>query len=80
MTLTNEAYDALQKVVRLIIPLVIFLTAVGDIWGLSWMAPVTATISAFGIFLGAALEISSKNYHANKDAEVLEDDLEDEEE
>lgn len=79
MTLSNESYDILQRVVRIIIPLVIFLTAVGDIWGLEWMAPVTATISAFGIFLGSALEVSSKNYHKNKDAEMLEDEPEEEE-
>ena len=62
MIMTNERYDALQKVIRIILPLVTFLTAIGDIWGIGWMSLVTATISAFGVFLGNALEISNKNY------------------
>ncbi len=65
--MTNDTYDALQKVIRLVIPLVTFLTAIGEIWGLSWMSLVTATISAFGIFLGSVLDASSKNYKKEKE-------------
>ena len=73
MSMSNETYDVLQKVIRLIVPLTTFLTAFADIWGLSsWMTAVTATISAFGLFLGSALEISNKNYK-KKNAENNED-------
>lgn len=78
MRLSNETYDTLQRVARLIIPFVIFLTSVGDIWGLEWMAAVTATISAFGVFLGAALQNASNNYKKDKVAFNNPEELEDE--
>lgn len=76
MKLSNATYDVLQRVMRLIIPFVVFLMTLGDIWGLDWMPAVTATISALGVFLGAALEISNKNY--KKDMIAIDDMLEEE--
>lgn len=69
MKMSNELYDVLQKVIRIFVPLVTFLTAVGDVWGLSWMSGVTATIAAFGVFLGSCLAISSKNYKREQEGE-----------
>lgn len=61
--MTNKTYDILKYVALLIMPaLATFVNAVGIVWGIPHTNEVTATITAFGVFLGAALGISSKNY------------------
>lgn len=61
--MTNKTYDILKYVALLIIPaFATFVNAVGIVWGIPHANDVTATITAFGVFLGAALGISSKNY------------------
>ena len=59
----NQSYDILKRVALIVIPaLATFVNAVGIVWGVPHTNEVTATITAFGVFLGAALGISSKNY------------------
>ena len=61
--MNNQTYDILKRVALIIIPaLATFVNAVGIVWGISYTNEVTTTITAFGVFLGAALGISSKNY------------------
>lgn len=61
--MNNQTYDILKRVALIIIPaLATFVNAVGIVWGISYTNEVTTTITAFGVFLGAALDISSKNY------------------
>lgn len=61
--MTNKAYDILKYVALLILPaFATFVNAVGIVWGIPYTNEVTATITALGVFLGAALGISSKNY------------------
>lgn len=61
--MNNQTYDILKRVALIIIPaLATFVSAVGIVWGIPYTNEVTATITAFGVFLGAALGISSMNY------------------
>lgn len=61
--MNNQAYDILKRMSLIIIPaLATFVNAAGIVWGLPYTNEITATITAFGVFLGAALGISSKNY------------------
>ena len=61
--MNNQTYDILKRVALIIIPaLATFVNAVGIVWGIPYTNEATATITAFGVFLGAALGISSKNY------------------
>lgn len=61
--MTNKLYDILKYVALLIMPaLATFVNGVGIVWGIPHTNEVTATITALGVFLGAALGISSKNY------------------
>lgn len=61
--MNNQSYDILKRVAIIIIPaLATFVNAAGMVWGIPYTNEVTATITAFGVFLGAALGISSKNY------------------
>ena len=76
MLMSSEQYDKLQRIMRIFIPLITFLTAIGNIWGFEWMGLVTATIAALNIFLGQVLNASSKKYKESKktDPELIEDE------
>lgn len=61
--MNNKTYDAIKYVALIIVPaLATFVNAVGIVWGVPHTNDVTMTITAFGVFLGATLGISSKNY------------------
>ena len=61
--MNDKTYDILKRVALIIVPaLATFVNAVGIVWGVPYTNEVTATITAFGVFLGAAIGISSKNY------------------
>ena len=61
--MNNQTYDILKRLALIIIPaFATFVNAAGMVWGLPYTNEITATITAFGVFLGAALGVSSKNY------------------
>ena len=61
--MSNQTYDILKRVALIVIPaLATFVNAVGIVWGVPYTNEITATITAFGVFLGAALGISSANH------------------
>lgn len=61
--MNNQNYDILKRVALIVVPaLATFVNAIGIVWAIPYTNEVTATITAFGVFLGAALGISSKNY------------------
>lgn len=61
--MTNKTYDALKYVALIIVPaLATFANAVGVVWGIPHTNDAAMTITAFGVFLGAVLGVSSKNY------------------
>lgn len=61
--MNNQTYDILKRVALIVIPaLATFVNAIGIVWGVPHTNEVTATITAFGVFLGAALGVSSTNY------------------
>ena len=59
----SKWYDFLKYFALIFIPaLVVLLNTIGQIWGLNYIPQITATIAAFGVFLGALLQISSAKY------------------
>ena len=63
MRMSNNAYDILKKVALIILPALATLwLTIGKIWGLPYTTEIGATITAIAVFLGACLEVSSKNY------------------
>lgn len=61
--MNNKTYDALKYIALIIIPaLATFVNAIGIVWGVPHTNDVTMTITAFGVFLGATLGVTSKNY------------------
>ena len=62
MKMSNKTYDILKKICLMLTPLVTFILAMTDVWGFAWGAELAATISAIGVFLGACIDISCRNY------------------
>lgn len=61
--MNNQTYDILKRVALIVVPaLATFVNAVGIVWSIPYTNETTATITAFGVFLGTVLGISSKNY------------------
>lgn len=63
MKMSNQCYDRLKMVALLLMPLITFLAALGDIWSIPYNQQITATLAALDTLLGAILKISSDNYH-----------------
>lgn len=61
--MNNRTYDIIKRIALIVIPaLATFVNGVGIVWGIPHTNEATATITAFGVFLGAALGVSSANY------------------
>lgn len=61
--MNDKTYDILKRIALIVVPaLATFVNAVGIVWGVPNTNEVTVTITAFGVFLGAAIGVSSKNY------------------
>nr|DAF19607.1 MAG TPA: holin [Caudoviricetes sp.] len=76
--MTNKTYDILKYVALLIMPaFATFVNAVGIVWGIPHTNEATATITALGVFLGAALGISSKNYEPETHGNLVVTDFND---
>nr|DAF69212.1 MAG TPA: holin [Caudoviricetes sp.] len=70
--MNNQTYDILKRVALIIIPaLATFVNAVGIVWGVPYTNEATATITAFGVFLGASLGVSSKNYEPETHGDLV---------
>nr|DAV69196.1 MAG TPA: holin [Caudoviricetes sp.] len=68
----NEHYDVLKNIGLLWIPaLATFVNTVGMVWGIAYTNEVTATITAFGVLLGAGLKVSSDRYAPPVDGDLV---------
>lgn len=72
MRINNKTYDVLKGVALMIAPLITFLAALGEIWGLPYMVEITATLAALDTLLGAFLNQSSKEYWRQNDERPFE--------
>lgn len=73
MKLSNRTYDILKKVSLMMVPLATFIASIAKIVGFDGGTIIAAIISAFGLFLGDCLIISSRNYSNDKDISELSD-------
>jgi hypothetical protein len=70
--MNDKTYDILKRVALIVVPaLATFVNAVGIVWGVPYTNEVTATITAFGVFLGAAIGVSSKNYEPDTHGDLV---------
>ena len=67
MKLSNEAYDALAFIGRVVLPaLSVLYATLGEIWHIPFTKEIPLTITALDLFLNSLLGISTANYY--KDA------------
>ena len=64
MTMTNKSYDILKWIAQILLPaLAALYAALASIWGFPYGEEVVGTLSAVDVFLGALLQVSTKNYN-----------------
>lgn len=62
--LPDKVYDILKYVaIYAISPLVVFTGALGTIWNIGWMQPVSLTIAAIGTLLAGLLGYSTATHN-----------------
>lgn len=77
MKLSNETYDVLAFIGRVILPaLSVLYASLGEIWGLPYTKEIPLTITALDLFLNTLLGISANTYYKGK-AEVNNFDTDD---
>ena len=68
MNISNKTYDTLKYIAMQVIPaLEVLLIGIGEIWSIGAMAKIAATVAALGVFLGAILIKSTKEYNKLED-------------
>lgn len=73
--ITNETYDTLKWIATQLIPaLNVLILAVGKIWDLPYYVQIAATISAIGVFIGAVIYKTSKEYYKEIDNELPDEE------
>lgn len=66
MKFSNRAYDVLKYVALILLPAVaVLVLGLGHLWGWSNVAAWVATITLVDTFLGALLQLSSRQYNNN---------------
>lgn len=67
MKLSNNIYDILAFVGRVVLPaLSVLYATLGEIWGLPFTKEIPLTITAIDLFLNTLLGISSNTYYKDK--------------
>lgn len=73
MRISNKTYDVLKYIALIVLPALatLMLTLTG-IWGIPYGEAIAGTITAVDVFLGAILNISSKEYELNEKNAALD--------
>lgn len=67
MQLSNNVYDVLAFIGRVILPaLSVLYASLGEIWGLPYTKEIPLTITALDLFLNTLLGISANSYYKGK--------------
>lgn len=78
MKLTNETYDVLAFIGRVVLPaLSVLYATLGEIWGLPFTKEIPLTITAIDLFLNTLLGISANTYYKAQAETVNNFDTED---
>ena len=68
MKFSNKIYDILKYIAQIVLPaLGTLYFALASIWNLPYGEEIIGTITAIDVFLGALLQISTKNYNTAKE-------------
>ena len=67
MKLSNNVYDILKYVALIALPVIATLIGnLGEIWGMTNVTEIVATINALGVALGGLLQLSSIKYEKER--------------
>ena len=61
--MSNKTYDTLKLVALLVAPVVVFLTALINTWGIPHGDQIIATLAALDVLIGAVVKIVATQYH-----------------
>ena len=72
LKMSDKKYDILKWVATIILPAFItMLIAIFSAWDMPYIEPITATLTAINVFIGAVVQKSSKSY---QQTQVTEDE------
>lgn len=81
MKINSTLYDWLKWISVIVIPaLVVLINTVFKAWGLPYAEPISTTVAAIGLFIGAIIGISTANYNKAIITDFDEDEAENDEE
>ena len=72
MIFKDGIYDKLKIIAWILAPLITFLAALGEIWGIQHMVEITATLAALDALLGTLLTAWNRAYYKAQKDDFLE--------
>lgn len=67
--MSNKQYDTLKIVALVLVPVLAFLSALVNIWGVPYAEQIVASLTALDTLIGAIVVAVSKAYHNKEDQE-----------
>lgn len=64
--MSDKTYDIIHLISLLIMPLCVFMTSLGEIWGIPYATQICSTLAALDVFVGAVVVILKKIYKNNQ--------------
>ena len=81
MKLPDKLYDILKWIAVIVIPaLCVLISTVFKAWGLPYAEPISTTVAAIGLFIGALIGVSTVAYSKNTSTDLWDDDDDDDDE
>lgn len=70
--MSNKTYDILKWIGLITVPVITFLTALVNIWGIPYGSQIVATLAAIDVLIGAIVAIA-KNVYDRKQKNIDKD-------
>ena len=70
--MSNKTYDILKWIGLITVPVITFLTALVNIWGIPYGSQIVATLAAIDVLVGAVVAIA-KNIYDRKQKNIEKD-------
>ena len=83
MKLPDKLYDILKWIAVIVIPaLCVLISTVFKAWGLPYAEPISTTVAAIGLFIGALIGVSTAAYNKDTSTDLFidDDDIEEDDE
>lgn len=69
MKLTNRQYDTIKAIGLVAVPIIVFLTALVNIWQIPYGDQIVATLAAVDVLIGAFVSVA-KNIYDRKEKNI----------